>query len=52
MTAAPVPAGAERWLVDGHEITDFTLRQQRGYFQHPCGCWSTHGDSDTSLDVF
>jgi hypothetical protein len=51
MTEAPSPTESGNWLVGGHEITDFTLKQQRGYSQHPCGCWSTHGDSNTSLDV-
>ena len=26
------------------------VRHQRGYYQHPCGCWSSHGDSYNSLE--
>lgn len=48
MTVAPVRVG-ENWLVDGHEVTDFTLHQQRGYHQHPCGCWSCSPGSSNSL---
>lgn len=44
------PDGSQWWLVGNDLITDFTLRQQRGYWQHPCGCWSTHGDSNNSLE--
>lgn len=47
---APVAMENSMWLVGGHLITDFTLRQQRGYHQHPCGCWSSHGDSYNSLE--
>lgn len=32
--------------------TLFTWTQQRGYYQHPCGCWSTRpGGSENSLDA-
>lgn len=53
MTEAPVLAPpttiGDRWIVDGHEITDYTLREQRGYYQHPCGCWSRwFGSSNSS----
>ena len=43
----------DRWFVDGHNITGTTLRQQRGYSQHPCGTWSRpkNGDSYNSLDT-
>lgn len=40
----------QEWLVDGHQITDFTLKYQRGYFQHDCGCWSRWPGSDNSID--
>lgn len=50
MTDAPVPMEQNMWLVGGHLISDYTLRQQRGYHQHPCGCWSTHGESHNSLE--
>lgn len=55
ITESPVPSGTHEtlgcpmWEVGGRRITDFTLRQQRGYWQHPCGCWSTHGASDNSI---
>lgn len=50
---APMVVGG-RWLVLGDEggpITDFTLKQQRGYSKHDCGCWSRPrgGGSDNSL---
>lgn len=57
IVATPKPApnhpehGFQMWEVDGHVITDFTLRQQRGYYQHPCGCWSSHGDSVNSIEA-
>jgi hypothetical protein len=38
------------WMVDGGLITDFTLREQRGYHQHPCGCWSTTGEHSNSVE--
>lgn len=31
---------SEKWFVDGRVVTEFTLLQQRGYYQHPCGNWS------------
>ena len=43
--------GCPTWEVEGQQITDFTLRQQRGYNQHKCGCWSTHGDSFNSIEA-
>lgn len=51
MTAAPIFKADARWFVDGDEVTDYTLRHQRGYFQHPCGCWSRHGGSVNSIDA-
>lgn len=30
----------DRWMVDGHNITGTTLRQQRGYHQHANGRWT------------
>lgn len=38
-----------RWIVDGHLITEYTLKFQRGYHQHPCGCWSRWEGSVNSL---
>lgn len=51
MVEAPTPAGPEKWMVDGVEITDYTLRQQRGYSQHPCGCWSRWPGSSNSINA-
>ena len=49
MTTPPKECGTHEtldcptWEVGGIAgITDFTLRQQRGYHQHKCGCWSTY----------
>jgi hypothetical protein len=50
MTDAPTPMEHGQWLVGGSLITDFTLRQQRGYYQHPCGCWSKSPGSINSLE--
>lgn len=41
--------GADMWLVDGHLITDYTLRFQRGYAQHECGRWTRWAGSVNSL---
>ena len=49
MTAAPLPCIDSKWLVEGQKITDFTLRQQRGYHQHECGCWSRSPGSSNSI---
>ena len=54
MTEAPTPIESgslneNEWVVDGVEITDTTLRQQRGYSQHSCGCWSRWAESINSL---
>ena len=40
-----------KWIVNGIEITDFTLREQRGYCEHVCGCWSRWPGSKNSIDV-
>lgn len=39
------------WLVDGRQITDYTLRYQRGYYQHGCGCWSRSPGSVNSIEA-
>ena len=58
MVQAPNPAGIHEWLKcpmwdvgdrDGQPITDTTLKEQRGYHEHPCGCWSCH-ESTNSID--
>ena len=57
MVVAPKPApphstlGCPTWTVAGHRITDYTLRHQRGYHQHPCGCWSWAQESTNSIDA-
>lgn len=57
MTEAPKPAGLHDWLkcqmweVDGHIITDTSLREQRGYWQHPCACWSRSPGSTNSIEA-
>ena len=50
MIEAPIPFEDDYWIVDGRQITDYTLRYQRGYHQHPCGCWSCWPDSSNSLE--
>ena len=50
MVEAPVQVSPDRWEVAGHEITDYTLRHQRGYSQHPCGCWSRWPGSENSIE--
>jgi len=54
MVAPPNPAPddpkyGKMWEVDGRVITDYTLRAQRGYHQHKCGCWSRWQGSVNSL---
>lgn len=42
--------GCEMWDTGpGGVVTDYTLRDQRGYSQHACGCWSRAGDSTNSI---
>jgi hypothetical protein len=49
MVDAPTALEHDMWLVNGNVISDYTLKQQRGYHQHPCGCWSSHGGSSNSI---
>jgi len=51
MTKSPVKTEDGNWIVDDAIITDYTLRYQRGYHQHECGCWSWWNDSVNSLDA-
>jgi len=53
MTAAPrkVSCEEDRWMVDGHNITGYSMREQRGYHQHPCGCWSRSPGSTNSIEA-
>lgn len=54
ITASPDKFGTDpdtdspMWLVDGQIITEYTLKFQRGYFEHTCGCWSRFGSDDNS----
>lgn len=49
MTRPPKKTGDGMYKVDGSTITEFTLRQQRGYSEQPCGCWSRWSGSVNSL---
>lgn len=60
MTASPTPAGkhaelgCDTWIMPDEDgaITDFTLRQQRGYHRYECGCWSkSSAGSSNSIDA-
>ena len=51
LTEAPALRPDDHWFVDDAEITDYTLRQQRGYYQHDCGCWSRWPGTDTSIEA-
>jgi hypothetical protein len=49
---SPQPAhGADMWRVDKRVITGYTMREQRGYYQHDCGCWSHLSDSVNSISA-
>lgn len=50
---APVELNNDWWQVEGKgAITGFSLRDQRGYHQHSCGCWSrSKGGSTNSIDA-
>lgn len=51
MVMPPEKQGDSHWRVDGHCITDYTLKEQRGYCQHSCGCWSRHEGSVNSISA-
>lgn len=51
MTPAPDKLSGDRWFVDGKIITGYSLREQRGYHQHRCGCWSRHEGSENSISA-
>lgn len=46
--------GCIRYMVEPPDLSDgttmYTYKQQRGYYQHPCGCWSRHPGSTNSLE--
>lgn len=46
---APEKLENDRWRVDGCVISGTTLREQRGYYRHPCGCWSRWPGSTNSI---
>lgn len=45
--------GCQRFIVDPppDDITEYTAKHQRGYHQHPCGCWSRWEGSTNSLEA-
>ena len=46
--------GCVRFMTNAPDLTKatlFTYIQQRGYYQHPCGCWSRYPGSDNSLEA-
>lgn len=47
--------GCIRFMTDvpdlSEGVTEYVYKKQRGYHQHSCGCWTTHGDSANSLDA-
>lgn len=55
MVVSPEPLGKDpetdfdMWIVEGQVITEYTMRHQRGYSQHHCGCWSRWPGSVNSL---
>ena len=52
MTVTPHPLENDKWEVGGVAITDTSLREQRMYHQHPCGCWSrAKSGSTNSIEV-
>ena len=53
MCAAPRQKSCEpdKWVVEGKTITAFTLRFQRHYHQHPCGCWSRSEMAESHNEV-
>jgi hypothetical protein len=38
------------WIADGQKVTYYTLIEQRGYYRHPCGCWSRSPGSVNSVE--
>lgn len=46
--------GCVRYMTDPPDLTDgttmYTYKYQRGYHQHPCGCWSRWPGSINSLE--
>jgi hypothetical protein len=47
-------AGCVRFMTEPPDLqlaSLFTYQEQRGYHQHPCGCWSRYPGSDNSIDA-
>jgi hypothetical protein len=43
----------QRFMTDPPDYSDgtteYTYKEQRGYHQHPCGCWSRWEGSENSI---
>jgi predicted nucleotidyltransferase len=39
----------QEWQVGDHSVSDYTLKEQRGYRQYECGCWTRARESTNSL---
>lgn len=51
MTEAPALQENGKYLVAGHEITHYSLFDQRLHYKHPCGCWSKAPESTNSIEA-
>jgi hypothetical protein len=51
IVASPEKLQNDFWRVDGQEITGYSMREQRGFYQHPCGCWSRWPGSKNSIEA-
>lgn len=40
----PIPSASGNYIVNGHEVTEYTLVHQRLYSKHECGIWSLPKD--------
>ncbi len=38
-----------RYFIDGSVVSEYTFLHQRGFYKHPCGCYSQWQDSVNSL---
>jgi hypothetical protein len=50
MADTPKELPLDMWHVDGVMITGYTLREQRGYCKHACGCWSRGAYNANSIE--
>jgi len=46
-----VNSDTDMWQVNNETITGYILKDQRGFFQHPCGCWSRYSGTTHSLET-